>query len=228
MVGNIPEAAISVNRFRLHSGNETIPRNGPLDIYKHNPWRAPGFAPVADACGLAGGTPWGGDAPEEGRYENTTHAWHGMKGTDLPPLPTGTVWKAGGTAEVVWQVRFNHGGGYAYRLCPAEAPTSESCFQSHHLEFVQSKQALLFANGSRLSIPGLFTNQGTSPPGSTWSMLPIPTGGLGPRCSCSMDNNYKPANFKCGCKKGEQADSCTTPGNGYTIQCVARNMYTEN
>lgn len=25
-----------------------------LDIYKHNPWRAPGAAPVSDACGLAG------------------------------------------------------------------------------------------------------------------------------------------------------------------------------
>ena len=29
-----------------------------LDIYRHNPWAAPGTAPVADACGLAGGTPW--------------------------------------------------------------------------------------------------------------------------------------------------------------------------
>ena len=66
---------------------------------------------MADACGLAGGTPWRSDAPEEGRYINTTHAHHGMKGTDLPEMPTGTVWKAGGTAEVVWQVRFNHGGG---------------------------------------------------------------------------------------------------------------------
>ena len=34
-----------------------------------------------------------------------------MKGTDLPEMPTGTVWKAGGTAEVAWNVRFNHGGG---------------------------------------------------------------------------------------------------------------------
>jgi hypothetical protein len=73
--------------------------------------RAPGHAPVADACGLAGGTPWAADAPEEGQYINTTHAHHGMKGTDLPEMPTGTVWKAGGTAEVAWNVRFNHGGG---------------------------------------------------------------------------------------------------------------------
>ena len=37
-----------------------------FDIYKHNPWRAPGSAPVLDACGLAGGTPWGGDVAECG------------------------------------------------------------------------------------------------------------------------------------------------------------------
>jgi len=80
-------------------------------------------------CGLAGGTPWTGDAPEEGRYITTTHAKHGMKGSDLPEMPTGTVWKAGGEAEVVWQVRFNHGGGYAYRLCPADSPLTEECFQ---------------------------------------------------------------------------------------------------
>jgi hypothetical protein len=75
------------------------------------PWRAPGHAPVADACGLAGGTPWGSNAPEEGQYYNTTHAHHGMRGTDLPPLHTGVEWKAGGEAEVVFAVRFNHGGG---------------------------------------------------------------------------------------------------------------------
>jgi hypothetical protein len=25
------------------------------DIYKYNPWRSPGSAPVLDACGMAGG-----------------------------------------------------------------------------------------------------------------------------------------------------------------------------
>ena len=39
-----------------------------FDIYKHNPWRAPGSAPVLDACGLAGGTPWGGDVAEWGGF----------------------------------------------------------------------------------------------------------------------------------------------------------------
>ena len=62
-----------------------------------SPWRAPGAAPVANACGLAGGTPWGSDAPEEGKYVNTSFAHHGMAGTDLPPLPTGDQ---GGAAVV--------------------------------------------------------------------------------------------------------------------------------
>ena len=84
-VGQLPDDAIAVNR--------DVERNSPQDIYRHNPWRAPGFAPVADACGLAGGTPWGAVAPEEGQYINTTHARHGMKGTELPRMDTGTVWK---------------------------------------------------------------------------------------------------------------------------------------
>ena len=27
------------------------------DVYRWNPWRAPGAAPVYDACGMAGGSP---------------------------------------------------------------------------------------------------------------------------------------------------------------------------
>lgn len=62
----------SVNRAAL-AGSE-------LDIYKHNPWRAPGSAPVAGACGLAGGTPWGLNVSEAGDYVNTVYASHGMNG----------------------------------------------------------------------------------------------------------------------------------------------------
>ena len=54
-VGQLPDFAIAVNR---NSSSEF--RNSEYDIYRHNPWRAPGHAPIADACGLAGGTPWGG------------------------------------------------------------------------------------------------------------------------------------------------------------------------
>eukprot|EP00911_Craspedida_sp_UC1_P002602 UC1_evm1s1927 len=40
------------NEFRTVNLNATP--GTPEDIYKHNPWRAPGHAPTADACGLAG------------------------------------------------------------------------------------------------------------------------------------------------------------------------------
>jgi hypothetical protein len=42
-----------------------VTMGGELDIYKHNPWRAPGFAPER-------------------------HDTFGQKGTTLPPLETGT------------------------------------------------------------------------------------------------------------------------------------------
>ena len=44
------------NHLRTVNRNATVMSK--YDIYRHNPWRAPGAAPVADACGLAGGTPW--------------------------------------------------------------------------------------------------------------------------------------------------------------------------
>lgn len=152
------------------------------DIYRHNPWRAPGSAPVADACGLAGGTPWGADVAEEGVYKNTTYAHHGMKGTDLPKMPTGTVWTIGGEAVVSFNIRNNHGGGYQYRLCPSSQALTEDCFMKHPLEFVKEKHSILFPNGTSTPIAGVFLNEGTLPEGSTWARLPIPATGLGPRC----------------------------------------------
>ena len=37
---------------------------------------------------------------------------HGDRGSELPALPTATVWRAGQEAEVTWQITANHGGGY--------------------------------------------------------------------------------------------------------------------
>lgn len=152
------------------------------DIYRHNPWRAPGSAPVADVCGFAGGTPWGPNAPEAGDYVNTSYAHHGMRGSALAKMPTGTVWKIGGSANVTWNVRNNHGGGYSYRLCPATEPLTETCFQQHPLDFVQDQQGILFPDGHVVPIKGVFITEGTFPAGSMWSRLPIPATGLGPRC----------------------------------------------
>jgi hypothetical protein len=103
-----------------------LPRHCSTDVfifsYKHNPWRAPGFAPVGDACGLAGGTPWGAEVGEAGDYTNTTYAHHGMNGTTLPPMDTGVVWTIGLEAEVTWQV------GVAGRLSSACLPACLSAW----------------------------------------------------------------------------------------------------
>ena len=40
------------------------------------------------------------------------------------------------------------------------------------LEFVRDKQQLLWNNGSRLSIPGVWVDNGTNPIGSTWARNP--------------------------------------------------------
>jgi len=165
-----------------------------LPIVGHNPWRSPGSAPVADVCGYAGGTPYGWDGPEAGDYVNTSYAHHGMAGSTLPKMPTGTVWKIGGEANVTWNVRNNHGGGYSYRLCPASEPLSEACFQAHPLDFVQSKQAIVFPDGHLVPIEGIFINEGTTPPGSWWSRLPIPAAGLGPRCLPGPNDNSSTPN----------------------------------
>ena len=111
----LPDYARSINR------NATP--NSVYDIYRHNPWRAPGNAPIADVCGLAGGTPWGTNAPEAGQFTNTSNAHHGTNGSTLPRLPTNTTWKIGGEATVTWQLLQNHGGGVRNRssLCDPAA-----------------------------------------------------------------------------------------------------------
>eukprot|EP00928_Gymnodinium_smaydae_P057979 TRINITY_DN41202_c0_g1_i1.p1 TRINITY_DN41202_c0_g1~~TRINITY_DN41202_c0_g1_i1.p1 ORF type:complete len:381 (+),score=39.91 TRINITY_DN41202_c0_g1_i1:46-1188(+) len=170
-------------KYRTLNRNSTA--GSPEDIYKHNPWRAPGQAPVADACGLAGGTPWKAEVSEAGVYTKTKYAEHGMKGTLLKPLEDGVKaaqWTIGGQAEVTWQVENNHGGGYSWRLCPADEPLTEACFQRHQLDFVQDGQGIVFKNGTVMPVQGTFITEGTYPVGSMWSMLPIPPDWLGPRC----------------------------------------------
>jgi len=71
----------------------------------------------------------------------------------LPKNPTGIVWEAGDEVEAVWSVRANHGGGYQYRLCPAEAALTEACFREIAVGFA-GKTSLLWGDGSRLAING--------------------------------------------------------------------------
>ena len=74
--------------------------------YRHNPWRAPGTAPVFDPCGKAGGGYPGAAGPGAADFINTTNAKHGDLGSEvLKPGPSQATWKVGSEVEVVWGLR---------------------------------------------------------------------------------------------------------------------------
>lgn len=64
---------------KLRTVNTDAECGSDKDAYYYSPWRAPGSAPVFDACGMAGGAPqWGHHGAQ---YRNTTHAMQGDKGS---------------------------------------------------------------------------------------------------------------------------------------------------
>lgn len=68
------------------------------DVFKFNPWRSPGNAPVYDPCGMAGGSP--SAKFNAGEYNQTVYAKQGDLGSlVLKPRPSGTVWRRGATAK---------------------------------------------------------------------------------------------------------------------------------
>eukprot|EP00494_Astrolonche_serrata_P025559 UN25820 len=159
------QATLNNPLYRTVNRNATA--GSDFDIYKHNPWRAPGSAAVMDACGLAGGTPWSANVSEWGWYVPTKYASHGDHGSQvLPEMPSSTVWIIGGEAETIWQITANHGGGYQYRLCPSDQPLTEACFQKMPLKFT-GKQFIQFNNGTRFQINSTIVSEGTQPKGST-------------------------------------------------------------
>ena len=76
----------------------------------------------------------------------------------------------------------SHGGGYQYRLCPADQPLTEDCMQKMPLEFDRAEgTSLVWNNGTRLKIENVFVSEGTWPRGSTW------VSPLRPNC-CSLQS----------------------------------------
>jgi len=161
------------------------------DSYRFNPWRAPGSAPVVDPCGQAGGkylqTPMGGASMFGTVTINGTRGTQTLKMGDmgskvLPPTDKSKVpnWKVGSTPRVAWGMRFNHGGGYQYRMCPLEKmPCTEQDFQKMPLDFVRDAgaHAIMWNNGSLYPIKGKFVDDAVCtvvPKGSTWARNPIP------------------------------------------------------
>merc|ERR1712232_725608 len=102
-------------------------------------------------------------------------------GSKLPPLPTDTVWTMGLDVEVSWTIKAWHGGGYSYRLCPAEEELNEDCFRKMPLKFVgNSSLRWGGVGGEQLSFNttalGWDVSEGTVPEGSMWRKNPIPRG----------------------------------------------------
>jgi len=168
---------------RLRTVNVDAECGSPEDFWYYAPWRYPGMAPVTDACGTAGGVlPGQGQGTAGADYTETKNGKVGDLGSELPPLPTGTVWSAGSAVEVAWNQKAWHGGGYSYRLCPAEqGALTEECFQKTALDFVgNSSLRWGGVGGEQISFDsdalGWQVSEGTIPQGSMWRKVPIPRG----------------------------------------------------
>jgi len=162
----------------LRTMNTQAECGSPEDIYYLSPWRAPGSAPVIDACGSAGGrNPWQGQGEAGASFQNSSVAKEGDLGSKLPPMPSQATWEAGSNVEVGWALSAQHGGGYAYRLAPADAPLTEETFRKMPVDMVGSgilrwggdKSTQLEFNATRVTT-------GTVPKGSMWAKSPIPRG----------------------------------------------------
>ena len=68
----------------------------------------------------------------------------------------------------------NHGGGYQYRLCPAQSNLTEACFRQTPMPFA-GDSSLMLSNGTKIQVKSNFVSTGTLPVGSTWQMVPMPT-----------------------------------------------------
>eukprot|EP00729_Bicosta_minor_P008933 gene8933-1855_t len=95
------------NEPRTRTMNKDAVAGSVNDTYRYNPWRAPGFAPVFDACGMAGGTPPGNAGPGEAVFSKTPWAEMGDKGSEvLKPGEVSAEWSAGTEVEVAWGIRY--------------------------------------------------------------------------------------------------------------------------
>lgn len=186
----------TLNDPRLRTYRDNM-ENG--DWTKNNPWRAPGFSPVGSPCGMAGGGNTPGDwvsvsLQEHIRAGAVTPPFikRGYDGRDLPEGPK-MKWAQGSVQEVAWSVFLNHGGGYAYRLCPKTGPLSEECFQKNHLEFASDMSWIQYGSNkaNRTAIPATRVSEGTFPRGSTWTKNPIPP------CMAPDGGPIQKAEYKC-------------------------------
>jgi len=142
------------------------------------PWRAPGTAPVFSPCGAfcMNENTYSPNGCVVGKhYDDDDDNWKVTDGRDLPKSER-TEWRAGGTAKVAFTTLFNHGGGYAYRLCPqGPLEQTEECFQAHHLDFATDKTTVHWMGGRQAEYEAVTMSNGTYPVGSQWRTIRIPS-----------------------------------------------------
>jgi len=91
--------------------------------------------------GSAGGRfPGQGIGGAGAQFQNSSVAKEGDVGSQLPKMPAQAIWEAGSSVEVGWTVMANHGGGYAYRLAPADGPLTEE--RSENCRWISSDRLL--------------------------------------------------------------------------------------
>ena len=104
-----PERKATICEKSLRTVNTNAECGAPDDFWYHHPWRYPGISPVTDACGTAGGIlPGQGQGSAGASYTDTDKVKHGDLGSKLPPLDSGTTWKAGAGVEVAWNLKGEH------------------------------------------------------------------------------------------------------------------------
>ena len=105
-----PSSNATICDPRLRTVNTHAACGSAEDIYYWSPWRAPGLAPILDACGSAGGRYPGFSLTT---FQNSSAARQGDLGSQLPPMPPMARWHPGARVEVGWSIFANHGGGCA-------------------------------------------------------------------------------------------------------------------
>ena len=173
---------------------------GTTELHVSYPWMSPGAAPIFSPCGTMGGNPYGCEGTEKfgdicpcaGDVDLMcdTFAFGGIATDyDWPDAPT-TEWKAGTIEEVVWYAMSfgEHGGGYSFRLCKTPeggiSDLTEECFQDGYLEFAGDKNWVEYhidrLSGERTEFDARRTTEGTFPPGSMWTEIPISPASIDP------------------------------------------------
>ena len=122
------------------------------DIWKYNPWRAPGRGPLADPCGMAGGNTVG--VFNAGEYNTTKFAKQGDLGTRVLPKRTDlgqTTWRRGTVERTRWQITAAHVHG-ALSIRPPLVPACRPYVASVRANFCRTTHTLA---GRRLHLPDL-------------------------------------------------------------------------